>query len=95
MLASQADEALRGSRTARMEQRTTQEAKEMIEQAAYLLGINASEFTVAAAARAARATLNEYATTVISPADHDAFLKAWDATEPSADLSALMKLRVK
>lgn len=79
-----------GAKTARMEQRTTLAAKELIERAAYMLGINASEFTVAAAARAARDTLRQYQTTVLKPEACDAFMKALDSTEPSSDLVDLM-----
>jgi uncharacterized protein (DUF1778 family) len=76
-----------------MEQRTSQRAKTLIEQAAWLLGINASEFTVSAAAKAARETLREYEETVLTEKDHEAFLRAWDATEPTADLVRLMRSR--
>ena len=43
-----AEPAAPGQKTARMEQRTTEQAKNLIERAAALLGVNASEFTVAA-----------------------------------------------
>jgi uncharacterized protein (DUF1778 family) len=95
MLAYQDELSVQGAKTVRMEQRTTQQAKELIEQAACLLGVNASEFTVAAAARAARATLKEYETTVLMPQNHAAFLQALDATEPTADLVNLMKLHAE
>ena len=78
-------------KTARMEQRTTEHTKSLIERAASLLGINASEFTVAAAAKADRDTLREHETTTIRPEDHAAFLRALD-TEATADLVALLKL---
>jgi uncharacterized protein (DUF1778 family) len=93
MVADQEDEALAGTKGARMEQRTTQETKDLIERAAALLGINASEFTVVAAAKAARQTLKEYRGTAIGRDDHEAFLKALDATEPTAELRELMSLR--
>jgi uncharacterized protein (DUF1778 family) len=96
MLASKEDETTTmGAKTARMEQRTTQEAKELIEKAASLLGINASEFTVSAAARAARETIREYEGTVLTSKDHEAFIRALDATEPTPGLVALMSLQTK
>jgi uncharacterized protein (DUF1778 family) len=76
-----------------MEQRTTRQAKAFIEQAAWLLGVNASEFTVSAAVKAAREALKDYESTALTPQDHEAFLRAWDATEPTADLVRLMRLR--
>jgi uncharacterized protein (DUF1778 family) len=93
VLADQTDFSVHGTKTARMEQRTTLEAKELIEKAASLLGINASEFTVAAAVRAARETVKEYQMTALKRDSHAAFLKAWDATEPTDSLVGLMKLR--
>ncbi len=79
-------------KTARMEQRTTEQTKSLIERAAGLLGVNASEFTVAAAAKAAHETLRDYETTTIQPEDHAAFLRALDDAEPTNDLVALLKL---
>jgi uncharacterized protein (DUF1778 family) len=96
MLAPKEDETTTtGAKTARMEQRTTQEAKELIEKAASVLGINASEFTISAAVRAARETIREYEGTVLTPKDHVAFIRALDATEPTPGLVALMSLPAK
>jgi uncharacterized protein (DUF1778 family) len=95
MLAYQADFSVQGTKTVRMEQRTTPQAKELIEQAACLLGINASEFTVAAAAKAARETMKEYEMTTLLPSAHAAFLRAMEATEPTADLVNLMKMHAE
>jgi uncharacterized protein (DUF1778 family) len=92
MLAYQADFSVQGAKTARMEQRTTPQAKELIEQAACLLGINPSEFMVAAAAKMARETIRDYEKTVLSPPSHAAFMQALDTTEPAAKLVDLMKL---
>src|SRR5829696_7019017 len=92
MLAFHIDEAVQGAKNARMEQRTTQQAKELIELAASLLGVNASEFTVIAATRAARETVREYETTALTPSDHKAFMQAFDATDPTPDLVSLMRL---
>lgn len=95
MLAYQADSSLQGVKSARMEQRTTEQAKELIEHAARLCGINASEFTVAAATKAARETLRDYENTILTPKDHAAFLSALEATEPTAELVGLMELHAK
>ena len=88
-------EAFPDAKTARMEQRTTAAAKALIEEAARMLGINASEFTVAAATRAARETLRRYETTVLQPEDREAFLEALDATEPTTDMVDLMALHAR
>ena len=95
MLAYQADYSLRGAKSVRMEQRTTPQAKDLIEQAAYLLGINASEFTVAAAAKLARDTLRDYETTTLRPSAHAAFMSAMEATEPTKGLVDLMMLHAE
>jgi uncharacterized protein (DUF1778 family) len=91
MLSFQAH-AQEGARTARMEQRTTPETKELIERAAYLQGVNASEFLVAHAALAARETISRFESTVVRPEDRDAFIRAFDDTEPNKDLVDLMAL---
>ena len=95
MRADREEEILTGAKTVRMEQRTTQEAKDLIEQAACLLGINASEFTVVAAAKAARQTLRKYQGTVITAQNRTAFLRALDATEPTNELRNLMSLHAE
>lgn len=95
MLPYRADQSVRGPKSARMEQRTTQEAKELIEKAASLLGVNASEFTVAAAAKAARDTLRDYEVTALQPSAHAAFVAALEATEPSESLTDLMTLHAE
>jgi uncharacterized protein (DUF1778 family) len=93
MLPYQPDDALRAeAKSARMEQRMTQQTKELIERAACLLGISASEFTVAAAAKVARDTLRDYESTALQPSAHAAFIAAMDATEPTQGLVDLMKL---
>jgi uncharacterized protein (DUF1778 family) len=84
-----------GVKSVRMEQRTTEKAKQLIERAAGSLGINASEFTVSAALRAARETLKEYEVTTISKEQHEAFIRALDATEPTPALVSLMALETK
>jgi uncharacterized protein (DUF1778 family) len=92
MLAYQADSSVLGQKTARMEQRTTQQAKELIEQAAALLGVNASEFVVAMAVKAARETLRDHEQTRLTAPAHDALLRALDATSPTDRLVDLMRM---
>jgi uncharacterized protein (DUF1778 family) len=92
MLAYEKDDALRGGKTVRMEHRTTQKVKSLIEEAAHLLGVNASEFTTMAAAAAARAALKDYHMTIVTSEDHTAFCKALDADEPADDLVDLMRM---
>ncbi|CAA9324243.1 MAG: hypothetical protein AVDCRST_MAG90-1159 [uncultured Microvirga sp.] len=95
MLAFRTDDLTVGGKSARMEQRTTQQVKELIEYAACLLGVNSSEFTVVAATRAARETVREYEMTTLKPEDHEAFLRALDETEPSAEMLDLMKMHAE
>ena len=92
MLAYLTDPGAQGAKTARMEQRTTPQAKQLIEQAASILGINASEFMIAAAAKIARETLRNYEQTILSAPAHDAFMQALDATEPAEKLVDLMRM---
>ncbi len=83
------------AKQARMEQRMTVEAKGLIERAARSLGVNASEFTVSAACRAARDTLRQYETTVLRPEAHRAFMEALDETEPTKALVDIMQLHAE
>ena len=78
-----------GTRTARLEQRMTPETKDLIERAAALQGVNASEFILAHAAEAARETIKRLDATVLTVADRDAFFQAFDA-EPTPELVALI-----
>jgi uncharacterized protein (DUF1778 family) len=82
-----------GQRSVRMEQRTSPEIKELIETAAAQLGITASEFTVSHAAWAARETLSRAeGTRLLSDEDRVAFTRAFEDTEPNANLVDLMTL---
>lgn len=92
MLPYHKDSALQGRKTARLEQRTTEQAKELIEQAASLLGVNASDFMVSVATKAARETLRDYEQTRLTAPAHDAFLRALDATQPTDTLVDLMRM---
>lgn len=93
MLAVLDEPTLPAARTARLELRTTPEVKSRIEQAARSLGVNSTDFVVAAASRAAGETLALHQRTVISAENHAAFLAAFDATEPTPALVDLMRLR--
>jgi uncharacterized protein (DUF1778 family) len=75
-----------------MEQRTSRETKELIEQAARLQGVNASEFVLAHATVAARETLDRFAVTKVREADIEAFIRAFEDTEPNEALVDLMSL---
>jgi uncharacterized protein (DUF1778 family) len=92
MLTDETDLTANRRKTARLEQRTTQQAKELIEQAACLLGVNASDFVVSVATKAARETLRDYEQTRLTAPAHDAFLRALDATSPSDKLVDLMRM---
>jgi len=87
-----AEHAQTGARTARMEQRTTPETKELIERAAYLQGVNASEFLIAYGAEAARETISRFEGTMLRPEDRDAFMRAFDDTEPTEGLKEILAL---
>ena len=77
---------------ARMEQRTSPEAKALIERAARALGISPSEFVTAAACREARATLALCEMTRIPAGAAHAFVEAFEREEPAPALVDLMRL---
>lgn len=81
-----------GARSTRMEQRITPETKELIERASHLQGVNASEFVTAHAVSAARETIGRLEGTVLRPEDRDAFMRAFDDTEPNEALKDIMAL---
>lgn len=95
MLAFYDDACAPAPRSERMEQRTTVEAKTLIERAARSLGVNASEFVTVAATRAARDTLQSYEHTPLKAEAHRAFMAAFDATEPTSALVDLMRLHAE
>jgi len=82
------------AKTARLEQRTSPEVKKLIERAARLQGVNASEFIVANAAQAARETIARLETTRLAAEDIGAFRRALDAP-PSRALVDLMRVHGK
>jgi uncharacterized protein (DUF1778 family) len=73
-----------------MEQRTTVETKELIERAAQLQGVNASEFLIVHGTAAARQTINRLEGTVLRPEDRDAFMRAFDDDKPNKALVELL-----
>ncbi len=79
------------TRKVRLEQRTTQETKELIERAARLQGVNASEFVISHVAQAARETISRLEGTKLTAEDRDAFMQAFDA-EPTQELIDLLRL---
>ena len=95
MLAFADDVCAPAPRSERMEQRTTVQAKTLIERAARSLGVNSSEFVTVAATRMARETLQNYEHTVLKPEAHRAFMAAFDATEPTSALLDLMSLHAE
>jgi uncharacterized protein (DUF1778 family) len=81
--------ATRQRRTARLEQRMAPSEKELIEHAAALQGMNASEFVLVHSVSAARETINRLETTRLAPEDRDAFVRAF---QDEAVNSALVDL---
>jgi uncharacterized protein (DUF1778 family) len=65
-------------RSARLEQRMAPSTKELIEHAAALQGMNASEFVLAHSVSAARDTINRLESTRLAPEDRDAFMRAFE-----------------
>ena len=80
---------------ARLDLRTSPEAKTLIESAARALGINLSEFVIAAACREARETLRLCESTRIPPEAAQAFVDAFEREEPAPALVDLMRLHAK
>lgn len=84
-----------GARTARMEQRITPETKALIEHAACLQGVNASEFLIAHGVQAAVDTIRKLEGTVLTAEDREAFMHAFDAVEPTPALEDLMAMHAE
>ncbi len=82
-----AKEALAEPKSARMEQRTKPHVKATIEQAAALMGVDATSFVTNAAYERARETISAHERTVLSAEDRDVFLAALE--DPSAASDAL------
>lgn len=79
--------------SARINLRTSQEVKEMIERAAAAVGATVSSFMLQNATEVARRVLAEQEVIVLSDRDRDAFLNALDnPPEPPQALIDLMRL---
>ncbi len=80
--------------SARINLRTSQEVKEMIERAAAAVGSTVSSFMLQSATEVARRVLAEREVIVLSDRDRDAFLNAIDnPPEPTQALIDLMRHR--
>jgi uncharacterized protein (DUF1778 family) len=79
--------ALDEPKSARMEQRTRPHVKATIEQAAALVGVDATAFVTNAAYERARETIAAHVRTVLSAEERDAFLAALE--NPPAPTDAL------
>lgn len=79
---------------ARINLRTTQELKELIERAAFMTGASVSSFMLQSSVDVARRVLAEQEVIVLSDRDRDAFLNALDnPPEPTQALIDLMRPR--
>ncbi|MPY73636.1 MAG: DUF1778 domain-containing protein [Alphaproteobacteria bacterium] len=85
--------ALDEPKSARMEQRTRPHVKATIEQAAALLGVDATAFVTNAAYERARETIVAHERTVLSAEDREVFLAALEnPAAPTEALRQAMKL---
>ena len=73
--------------TSRLEFRLRRESKDLIEQAAQLLGMTVSEFANSRLVQLAKQIIAEHNTTLLTDRDRDTFLKMLDADgKPNAAL---------
>jgi uncharacterized protein (DUF1778 family) len=79
-------------RSARMEQRMAPTDKELIERAAALQGVTASEFVLSHSVTAARDTINRLEVTRLTPDDRDAFMRAFDDERINESLVDVLRL---
>ena len=88
-----AKEALEEPKSARMEQRTKPHVKATIEQAAALMGIDATSFVTNAAYERALETVSAHERTVLSAEDRDVFLAALENPKaPTDELREALRL---
>ena len=92
MLAYELDPCQDAPSRARMDLRTSPEAKGLIERAARALGISSSEFVTAAACREARETLTKCEVTHVPPEAAQAFVDAFEREDPAPGLVSIMRL---
>lgn len=82
-------------RTERLEQRLSSRAKEVIEHAAALQGVTASEFARSHTMQAAHETISRTEVTRLTLEDRDAFLRAFNDEQPNEALTDLFKLHAR
>jgi uncharacterized protein (DUF1778 family) len=82
-------------RTERLEQRLSPRAKELIEHAAALQGVTASEFARSYIMQAAHETINRMEVTRLAAEDRDAFLRAFDDERPNQALIDIFELHAQ
>ena len=82
-------------RTERLEQRLSPRAKEIIEHAAALQGVTASEFARSHTMQAAHETISRMEVTRLAPEDRDAFLRALEDGQPSEALIEIFELHAE
>jgi len=82
-------------RSERLEQRLSPRAKEVIEHAAALQGVTASEFARSHTMQAAQETINRMEVTRLAPEDRTAFLRALDDDRPSQPLIDIFELHAE
>jgi uncharacterized protein (DUF1778 family) len=80
-----AAEALEEPKSARMEQRTKPHVKATIEQAAALMGVDATSFVTNAAYERAQDAISAHERTALSAEDRDVFLAALEIPHPPTD----------
>jgi len=81
------------TKTARIENRCTSEQKYQLQQAAELMGVSTSSFTLAASLEKAGKILSEHAILELTLADQKAFVQA--IIEPSEPNNALIQAKNK
>lgn len=88
-----AAEAVEEPKSARMEQRTKPHVKKTIEQAASLMGIDATAFVMNAAYERAQKTIAEHERTALRAEDRDVFLAALEnPAAPTDELREAFRL---
>ena len=79
-------------RTERLEQRLSPRAKDLIEHAAALQGVTASEFARSHTMQAAHETISRMEVTRLAAEDRDAFLRAFEDERPNQAMSDIFEL---
>lgn len=82
-------------RTERLEQRLSPRAKDLIEHAAALQGVTASEFARSHTMQAAHETISRMEVTRLAAEDRDAFLRAFEDERPNQAMSDIFELHAQ